>query len=194
MVERRICVVFFGGPDDREALALVRRMANNSTVKVSIIRFTDEAGKDLVSITSSSSPNLFKERRCIRAEPGVEEKGKEMDEAAVEEFRTYHGSTNYSAKATNNNLVEALTALGRSREYDLVAVGKGKFPRWMEAKLAGHEIEHEELGLIGSIFARSDKGLVSSVLVVQQQGAAQSNEAPERNCEIINGANEKSSA
>ncbi|KAI3412951.1 Na_H_Exchanger domain-containing protein [Psidium guajava] len=191
-VEKRICVVFFGGPDDREALALVRRLANNSTVKVSIIRFMDEAGKDLVSSTSSSSPNPFKERRCIPAEPGVEEKEKEMDEAAMEEFRTYHGSTNYSAKAANNNLVEALTAIGRSQEYNLVVVGKGRFPWWMEAKLAGHEIEHDELGLIGSIFARSDKGLVSSVLVVQQQGQGQSNEAPEKNCKIIDGANEES--
>ncbi|XP_048137569.1 cation/H(+) antiporter 20-like isoform X2 [Rhodamnia argentea] len=193
-VERRICIVFFGGPDDREALALVRRMANNSTVKVSIIRFMDEAGKDLVSVTSSSSPNLFKGRRCIPAEPGVDEIEQEMDEAGVEEFRTYQGSANYSAKAVNNHLMEALTAIGRSREYDLVVVGKGKFPWWMEAKLAGHEIEHDELGIIGSIFARSDEGIISSILVVQQQRAVQSNEAPEKNCKIINGANEESCA
>lgn len=73
-VERRICVVFSGGPDDRETLALVRRMTNNSMVKVSIIRFIDEAGKDLTSITSSSSLNPFKERRCIPVNPGDEAK------------------------------------------------------------------------------------------------------------------------
>lgn len=117
-----------------------------------------------------------------------------MDEVAVEEFRTYHSSTNYSVKAANNNTVETLMAIGRSREYDLVVVGKGKFPSWMEAKLANHEIEHDELGLIGSILAQSDKGLVSSVLVVQQQGAVQTNEAPEKNCKIINGANGESCA
>lgn len=116
-----------------------------------------------------------------------------MDEAAVEEFRTNHGSTNYSVKAANNNLAETLMAIGRSQEYDLVVVGKGKFPWWMEAKLANHEIEHDELGLIGSILAQSDEGLVSSVLVVQQ-GGVQSNEIPEKNCEIINSANTESCA
>lgn len=76
IVERRICVVFFGGPDDHEALALVRRMANNPMVKVSIIRFFDEPGKDFMNVTGSSSLNLFEERRCIPAEPGDEEKEK----------------------------------------------------------------------------------------------------------------------
>lgn len=194
IVERRICVVFFGGPDDREALSLVRRMANNSMVKVSIIRFIDEAPKDLMSITASSSLNLFRERRCIPAGPGDEEKEKEMDETMVDEFRTYHGTTNYSVKATNNNLVETLMAIGRSREYDLVVVGKGKFPTWMEAKLANNEIEHDELGLVGSIMAQSDQGLVSSVLVVQQQGVVHSNEVPEKICKINNGENEESCA
>ncbi|XP_056170972.1 cation/H(+) antiporter 20-like [Syzygium oleosum] len=193
IVERQICVVFFGGPDDHEALALVRRMANNPMVKVSIIRFFDEPGKDFMNVTGSSSLNLFEERRCIPTEPGDEEKEKEMDEAAVEEFRTNHGSTNYSVKAANNNLVETLMAIGRCQEYDLVVVGKGKFPWWLEAKLANHEIEHDELGLIGSILARSDEGLVSSVLVVQQ-GVVQSNEVPEKNCKIINGANAESCA
>lgn len=36
---RRICVVFFGGPDDREALQLARRMVEHPTVKLTVVRF-----------------------------------------------------------------------------------------------------------------------------------------------------------
>lgn len=34
-----VCVLFFGGPDDREALLLARRMAQHSNVKVTVIQF-----------------------------------------------------------------------------------------------------------------------------------------------------------
>ena len=34
-----ICVLFFGGPDDREALLLARRMAQHNNVKVTVIQF-----------------------------------------------------------------------------------------------------------------------------------------------------------
>ena len=38
---QRVCVVFFGGPDDREALELGARMAEHPVVKVTIIRFIE---------------------------------------------------------------------------------------------------------------------------------------------------------
>lgn len=38
-VGQRICVVFFGGPDDREALELGGRMAEHPAVKVTVVRF-----------------------------------------------------------------------------------------------------------------------------------------------------------
>lgn len=35
----RVCVVFFGGPDDREALELAGRMAEHPRVRVTVVRF-----------------------------------------------------------------------------------------------------------------------------------------------------------
>jgi hypothetical protein len=43
-VAHGVCVVFFGGPDDREALELARRMAEHPGVQVTVVRFVD--GKD----------------------------------------------------------------------------------------------------------------------------------------------------
>ena len=38
-VAQRICIVFFGGPDDREALELGGLMAEHPAVKVTVVRF-----------------------------------------------------------------------------------------------------------------------------------------------------------
>lgn len=41
---QRICIVFFGGPDDREALELSGRMAEHPAVKVKVVRFVEKEG------------------------------------------------------------------------------------------------------------------------------------------------------
>lgn len=43
-VAQRICIVFFGGPDDREALELGGRMAEHPAVKVKVVRFVEKEG------------------------------------------------------------------------------------------------------------------------------------------------------
>lgn len=43
-VAQRVCVIFFGGPDDRKALQLGGRMAEHPTVKVSVTRFVHQHG------------------------------------------------------------------------------------------------------------------------------------------------------
>lgn len=71
-------------------------------------------------------------------------------------------------------MAEEVLAVGRSGEYDLILVGKGRFPSNIERKLADHCLEMEredQLGLVGNILAQLNKGIVSSVLVVQQNGS-----------------------
>lgn len=41
---QNVCVLFFGGPDDREALVLGGRMAEHPAVKVVVIRFMEQDG------------------------------------------------------------------------------------------------------------------------------------------------------
>ena len=51
---QRICIVFFGGPDDREAIKLGDRMAECPAVKVTIVRFRD--GMESHSVMLRPSP------------------------------------------------------------------------------------------------------------------------------------------
>lgn len=44
VVVRLICILFFGGPDDREALELGGRMADHPLVKVKVVRFVEKEG------------------------------------------------------------------------------------------------------------------------------------------------------
>ena len=71
-----------------------------------------------------------------------------------------------------------MLAIGRSGDYDLIVVGKGRFPSKMVAELAYRQAEHAELGPIGDILASPGHGVVSSVLVIQQHDLAHAKEAP----------------
>lgn len=50
-VAQRVCVIFFGGPDDREALELGGRMAEHPVVEVTVIRFVEKEGKESDGVT-----------------------------------------------------------------------------------------------------------------------------------------------
>lgn len=77
------------------------------------------------------------------------------------------GTTDYIEKVANNIVEEVLT-LGRGGDYDLIVVGKGRFPSKMVAELADRHAENPELGPIGDILASPGQGLGCSVLVIQQ--------------------------
>ena len=92
----------------------------------------------------------------------------ELDERAVAEFRRrWAGMVDYIDKG-GSNIVEGVLAIGRSGDYDLIIVGKGRRLSIMVADLVDRPAEHAELGPIGDVLASSGLGIVSSVLVVQQ--------------------------
>ncbi|EOY07579.1 Monovalent cation:proton antiporter, putative [Theobroma cacao] len=141
VVPKRVGILFIGGPDDREALELGGMMAEHQPVQVTLVRFlqNDDNKTD-----------------------------KELDEYAVAEFiRRWEGSIKYEEKAVTD-IAEAALAIGQSREYELLVVGKGQLPSSTE--LADNYIEHAELGHVGDVLA-SDGGMLPSTLVIQQQNA-----------------------
>ncbi|ESR42283.1 hypothetical protein CICLE_v10011096mg [Citrus x clementina] len=165
-VPKRVCIVFLGGPDDRRALDLGGRMAENSGVKVTFVRFVHQA--------SEAATGGIAERATsdISTENGIS-----PDEAAVDDFmRKCDGSVEYEEKVMGTVKNEVLK-IGQSREYELVVAGKGRFPSTAEAELADHQPENVGLGPIGNILASSDHGILASVLVIQQHNAADINEA-----------------
>ncbi|CAA7398132.1 unnamed protein product [Spirodela intermedia] len=214
-VSHGICVVVFGGPDDREVLELAGTMAQHPGIKVNAVRFVAAAAgikSPVVSISLRPSPHKSMEDNYSFSTAAVDrEKEKasyhyctpspskssaytrslrfswtlfflfsqELDEAAVAEFRRRTEGTGalYEEKLAFN-VLEEVVAMGRSGEYELLVVGKGRFPSSIVAALAERSPEHAELGPIGDALASSGSGVVSSVLVIQQHDVVHSDETP----------------
>ncbi|XWS59791.1 hypothetical protein CRYUN_Cryun08bG0151900 [Craigia yunnanensis] len=173
------CVLFFGGPDDREALELGGRIAEHPAVKVAVVRFVEREGLPHDGVSLRPSPSKSSEKNYSFSTAKMNrEKEKELDEAAVAEFRSkWDGMVEYIEK-TANNVVEEVLGLGQCGDYDLIVVGKGRFPSSMVAKLADRQAEHAELGPIGDLLASSARRVLSSVLVIQQHDMAHVEETP----------------
>lgn len=169
-VARSVCVVFFGGPDDREALELAGRMAEHPGVRVDAVRFVGGNGASASDgVTLRPSPDKCIEKSYSFSTAAMDwEHEKGLDEAAVAEYqRKTKGIAGYEEK-TASNIVESVLEIGRSTQYELLVVGRGRFPSVMVAELADRIAEHAELGPVGDILASSGHGVVSSVLIVQQ--------------------------
>ncbi|KAI8556565.1 hypothetical protein RHMOL_Rhmol05G0263500 [Rhododendron molle] len=176
---QRVCILFFGGPDDREALGLGGRMAEHPAIKVSVVRFVEKEVLEGNGVTLRLSLNKSSEtsHNCSIAAMD-REKEKMLDEEALAEFRTkWDGVVEFVEKAAGN-VVEGVMAVGRSGDHDLIVPGKGRFPSTMAPALADCQAEHAELGPIGDLLASSGQSTVSSVLVIQQHDSAHTEEAP----------------
>ncbi|RDX61131.1 Cation/H(+) antiporter 20, partial [Mucuna pruriens] len=154
---QRVCIIFFGGPDDRQALELGKKMLEHPAVKVRVVRFVEKDGLNGDNDKSyTAKMNLQKE--------------KELDEKATETFRSKlneNEMVEYIEK-DSENIVEEVLAIGKSGDYDVIIVGKGGIPSNMVSGLAERQVEHAELGPIGDVLTSSEHEVVSSVLVIQQ--------------------------
>ncbi|XP_052155066.1 cation/H(+) antiporter 20 [Oryza glaberrima] len=181
-VAHGVCVVFFGGPDDREALELAGRMAEHPGVQVTVVRFVDgkEGSQEHAEVTLRPSNTKNADKSYTFSTAIVDtHKEKELDEAAVAEFRQRMGAmVRYEERVVVGNVIEEVVSIGKSREYGLVVVGKGRLPSAMVAELAVRAAEHPELGPIGDALASAGHGVTSSVLVVQQHDMSNADELP----------------
>ncbi|KAG8084573.1 hypothetical protein GUJ93_ZPchr0010g10609 [Zizania palustris] len=181
-VAHGVCVIFFGGPDDREALELAGRMAEHPGVHVTVVQFVDgKAGREdhsEVTLRPSNTKNADKSYTFSTAIVDSH-KEKELDEAAVVEFRQRMGGmVQFEERVVVGNVIEEVLSIGKSREYGLVVVGKGRLPSTMVAELAVRAAEHPELGPIGDALTSAGHGMTSSVLVVQQHDMSNADEVP----------------
>ncbi|PKI39391.1 hypothetical protein CRG98_040257, partial [Punica granatum] len=176
---QRVCVLFFGGPDDREALELAGRMAEHPAVHVTVARFIEKERIEGSEIVLQPSPSKCREKSYSFSIANMNlQREEELDEAAVAEFRgRWNDLAEYQEKV-GSNIVDEVLKIGRSHEYDLVVVGKGRFPSTPVAQLADRQAEHAELGPIGDILASTNNGIRSSVLVIQQHDLANAEETP----------------
>ncbi|KAK7245257.1 hypothetical protein RIF29_40094 [Crotalaria pallida] len=158
-VALKVCIIFIGGRYDRKALELGSRMAEQPAIRLAVVRFTSNKEAKYEGTSNSSSISINKS-----------ELETELDEVAVNEFKSkWQGSVEYIEKDTSNIIEEVLT-IGKSKEYGLVIVGKGQQLLGSTTMVENIKVpspEHAELGSIGDLLTSSGKGIMSSVLIIQ---------------------------
>ncbi|WCJ24029.1 Cation/H(+) antiporter 18 [Euphorbia peplus] len=160
-VSTTISVLFFGGNDDREALAYASRMAEHPGIRLTIIHLT--AGPELIgqevrldineeSYTSRESDNVF-----------LSEFKKRSDESSVKfENRVVNGY---------QEIVEAAKEVSRC---NLFLVGKVPTGPVAAALALAENIECPELGPAGNLLTSHSFTTSASVLVVKQYDSSTS--------------------
>ncbi|XP_030923221.1 cation/H(+) antiporter 15-like [Quercus lobata] len=166
-VSHHIAVLFFGGPDDREALFYAWRMSEHPGVRVTVLRLIIASEPAVMHASRSTNLNRY-ETLAIKAN---QEREKKLDEDLLKKFQI-HTSNNesimYIEKVVNNgeDTVAAIRSIESS--HDLFIVGRGQgMTSPLTAGLTDWS-ECPELGAIGDLLASSDFASTVSVLVVQQ--------------------------
>ncbi|KAL6967762.1 hypothetical protein U1Q18_033573 [Sarracenia purpurea var. burkii] len=143
-------VLFFGGADAREALAYADKMAGNSEVSLTVVRFLSHNGD------------------------GDNAMEKKLDDGVVTWFWVKNEGNErviYKEVVVRNGeeTVAAIQAMNRSEYYDLWIVGRkqGINPVLIEGMSSWSQ--NLELGVIGDLVTSDDFRSNASVLVVQQQ-------------------------
>ncbi|CAO2171860.1 unnamed protein product [Urochloa humidicola] len=186
--EHHVALFFFGGPDDREALAYAWRMVEHPGVTLTIVRFLPPdyrarsvSGSSYRPTPSAAAADAADSRAITISTEGKSEL--EMDEDYLNEFRARnHGNEaiSYSTKMVANS--EETVAAIRSMDnnlHELYIVGRrpGEAGSPMTAALEDW-MENPELGPIGDMLVSSDFSMTVSVLVVQQYVVAGGAPAP----------------
>ncbi|CAL5360151.1 unnamed protein product [Camellia sinensis] len=151
-----ITVLFFGGRDDREALAYGARMAEHPGIRLTVIRFsveTEGVGEIVrVDVDGNSITKLGS-----------------TDEEYLSEFKetiSEDSSIKYEEKIVRN-AVEATAVVREFSCCSLFLVGRSPFTE-LALALNRNNSECPELGPVGNLLTSPDFSTTASVLVVQQ--------------------------
>ncbi|EHA8590850.1 cation/H(+) antiporter 15-like [Cocos nucifera] len=139
--QQHMGVLFWGGPDDREALAYGSRMLYHKGVQLSVIRFVlANDHKDNEAIEKLKSENMNNEHLRVQE---VVARDMEQTISAIRSIDT---------------------------QFDLVIVGRQQSSSSLLEQGLAEWSEFPELGVVGDMLASSDFHSFASVLVVQRNG------------------------
>lgn len=164
-VSLQVAVLFFGGPDDREALAYAWRMAQHPGITLTVLRFIhDEDEADTASTRATNDSDLKIPKMDHR-------KQRQLDDDYINLFRAENAeyeSIVYIEKLVSNGEETVAAVRSMDSSHDLFIVGRGEgMSSPLTAGLTDWS-ECPELGAIGDLLASSDFAATVSVLVVQQ--------------------------
>ncbi|KAI3894946.1 hypothetical protein MKX03_011789 [Papaver bracteatum] len=159
----RVIVLYFGGPDDREALAFAMNMIHNPSVFVTVVRFFDPA-----SLPSEEAIGYYNDSVSIDAE-----RQKFLDDELIEHFRinTMDDETLEYKEVEVKDCAETIWVVRSLREdFDLLVVGRQQIthPRIISG-LENDLDESQELGVIGDMVSSPDYGAEGSILIIHQR-------------------------
>ncbi|KAL2333361.1 hypothetical protein Fmac_014574 [Flemingia macrophylla] len=170
-VNLRVVMIFIGGPDDREALAVAWKMSKHEGVQLTLVRilmFGEAAEVDMMS-------NVESRNRGLLAVVLDNEKQKELDDEYVSAFRlkavSNEDSIKYSEKEVHSrdDIPRVLNEFDQVG-YDLYILGQGAGRNSLIMTDLMQWTDCPELGVIGDMVASNNFGSCSSLLVVQQYG------------------------
>ena len=164
-----IRVVFVGGPDDREALAIAWRMAGRSGTQLSVVRIL------LLGEAAKLDGLVPDEAQGILSAVIDTDRQKELDEEYISTFRltAVNNSDSISYSEIDVHSGEDIPAVLKEIEKygcDIYIVGQGNCRNSKVFSNLMEWCECLELGVIGDILVSNNFGSRSSVLVVQQYG------------------------
>ncbi|XP_050232072.1 cation/H(+) antiporter 2-like isoform X2 [Mercurialis annua] len=168
---QNVAVLFFGGPDDREALACSKRIAVYPHINFTLVRFLPpssvENNNGFIDKTSRSNSEVLMEMSNHDMEA-------ETDKAFVEDFCNRYvapGQAKYEEKYVENQRQTMEALIGFGQRFSLVIVGKGRTKQSPIITGLSDWEECPELGTVGDLLASSDFNINASVLVIQQHSS-----------------------
>ncbi|KAF3775134.1 Cation/H(+) antiporter 15 [Nymphaea thermarum] len=161
---RNVAVLFFGGPDDREALAYAARMAKQEGVNLTVVRFLPSVGQ--------APTAAYCNHKHVNSVASTVDKDREkvVDDYCIGLFQMEvagDGSVSYNEIFVTNG-AETIDAVQSIKDiYDLFVVGRHHESSTMMMSGMEQWKEYQELGPMGDLLTSPDFGTVS-VLVIQQ--------------------------
>ncbi|KAG4945520.1 hypothetical protein JHK87_041527 [Glycine soja] len=166
LASHKVAVLYFGGPDDREALAYGWRMSRHPRVHLTVMHFTPSKHPTQTPETDHLWANIDRSFTIIK-------NGREhtLDEEYISEFKkmiTNDDSVVYIDKVVNNGeeTVAAIRSINNVNDLFIVGRGQGTMSPLTDGLTDWSECP--ELGAIGDLLASSDFETTASVLVMHQ--------------------------
>ncbi|KAK2434780.1 Cation/H(+) antiporter 19 [Trifolium repens] len=166
-VSYNVVVAFFGGCDDREALAYGMRMAEHPGIRLTVIKFITPPGITLAFGAKLIGITANKDRKVIKIASGTSpDEDKQEDEQFWSEFLGVCCKSEESI-VYEERLVESrddvVTVLRERNRSNLILAG-----RMPPVVPLLHGSDCAELGPVGSYLASSEFSTFASVIVFQQ--------------------------
>ncbi|XP_031486148.1 cation/H(+) antiporter 15-like [Nymphaea colorata] len=161
---RNVAVLFFGGPDDREALAYAARIAKQEGVNLTVVRFL---------LTVGQAPTAaYSNHKHVNSVASTVDRDREkvVDDYCIGLFQMEvagDSSVSYNEIFVTNG-AETIDAIQSIKDiYDLFVVGRHHESSTVMMSGMEQWNEYQELGPMGDLLTSPDFGTVS-VLVIQQ--------------------------